>query len=424
MLAEAAASRFSTDRSSAASSATTRPRSKTSARWQTLATSSKSVDTMTIAAPCLERDVEQPIDFRLGADVDAGGRILEDVDLRVEVQPAPDHHLLLVAARQELDRQRRDRSAASRAARRAPSRRWLSRPGEISENALKPAATGLRNRFSRTDRFGMIDSPTRSAQTRLTPCAIASRGEATAIVAPSSRTCPPVIGQTPNSARPTLSWPAPRSPTRPTISPEWIVAVDGADRLDHDRSQGEPRRAVAIGRAAEDLRRLAPDDQQDRLVRRGLRHLPLPRDAPVAQHDHAIGDLEHFVETVRDVDHRDAARAQPAQRREQPRHLIGGQACGRLVEDKDFGLGRERAGDRHQRLFGAAQILDARVGIDVGAERLQRDRGAAARRGPIDHAEAARKAERHADVLGHRHPVDQAEVLMDEGDRQAAQARE
>ena len=146
--------------------------------------------------------------------------------------------------------------------------------------------------------------------------------------------------------------------------------------------KSEPRRALTIGRAAEDLRRFAPDDKQDRLVRRGLRHLPLPRDAPVAQHDHAIGNFEHFVETVRDVDHRDAAGAQAAQRREQPRHLIGGQACGRLVEDKDFGLGGERARDRHQRFFGAAQILDACVGIDVGAERLERGRGAAARRGP------------------------------------------
>ena len=41
----------STDRSSAASSARRGPRSKTSARWQTLATSSKSVETMRIAAP-------------------------------------------------------------------------------------------------------------------------------------------------------------------------------------------------------------------------------------------------------------------------------------------------------------------------------------------------------------------------------------
>ena len=57
--------------------------------------------------PGLERDVEQTVDFGLGPDVDARGRVLEHVDLRVKVQPAPDHDLLLIAARQELDRQRR-----------------------------------------------------------------------------------------------------------------------------------------------------------------------------------------------------------------------------------------------------------------------------------------------------------------------------
>src|SRR5574340_799660 len=49
-LAEAAASRLATDSASAPSSAATRPWLKTSARWQTLAISSKSVDTMMIAA--------------------------------------------------------------------------------------------------------------------------------------------------------------------------------------------------------------------------------------------------------------------------------------------------------------------------------------------------------------------------------------
>ena len=60
--------------------------------------------------------------------------------------------------------------------------------------------------------------------------------------------------------------------------------------------------------------------------------------------------------------------------------LVGRQARGRFVEHQDLRLGRERAGDRDQRLLGAAQILDAHVGIDVGAERVKRGRRAAARR--------------------------------------------
>ena len=291
----------------------------------------------------------------------------------------------------------------------------------MNENRLKPAATGLRNRFSRTDKFGIIDSPTRSAQTRLIPRAIASRGDETAHMASVEQDASPCHRRDPEQRPPDALLPRAPQPDQADDLARVDLAFDGSDLLHHDRLQGEPRRTMAVGRTAEDLRWLAPHDQKDRFVRRRLRNLSFPRDAPVAQHDHAIGDLEHLVETVRDVDHRDAASAQPTQRREQPRHLVGRQARGRLVKDKNLGLGRERAGDRHQRLFGAAQILDARVGIDVGAERVQRNRRAAARRVLIDHAEAARKAERHADVFGHRHPVDQAEVLMDEGDRQAAQ---
>ena len=87
------------------SSATIWPREKTSARWQMCATSSKSVETTTTASPVFERLVEQPVDFRLGADVDAGRRILGDQHLAADRQPAADDDLLLVAAGQRLDGQ-------------------------------------------------------------------------------------------------------------------------------------------------------------------------------------------------------------------------------------------------------------------------------------------------------------------------------
>ena len=81
----------------------------------------------------------------------------------------------------------------------------------------------------------------------------------------------------------------------------------------------------------------------------------------------------------------------------------------------------QRAGDGDQRLLGPAEALDADVRIDVGAEDVQRPRRAPARRRPVHHPEAPRIAEGQADVLGDGHPVDQAEVLMDERDRQAPQ---
>ena len=66
---------------------------------------------------------------------------------------------------------------------------------------------------------GITDSATRSAPTRFTPARIASSGERAASGAPSSSTRPAASNRSPKRARPTCSWPAPRRPTSPTISP-------------------------------------------------------------------------------------------------------------------------------------------------------------------------------------------------------------
>ena len=81
-----------------------------------------------------------------------------------------------------------------------------------------------------------------------------------------------------------------------------------------DAIEDEPRRSFVPRRPPEHLRRLAADDEQDAFLGRGLAHAALADDAAVAQDHHAVGDLEHLVEPVRDVDHPDAAGAQPPQR--------------------------------------------------------------------------------------------------------------
>ena len=49
-------------------------------------------------APGAQQLSEQPVDLRLGADVDPDRRFVEDEELGAVVQPLADHHLLLVAA--------------------------------------------------------------------------------------------------------------------------------------------------------------------------------------------------------------------------------------------------------------------------------------------------------------------------------------
>ena len=146
-----------------------------------------------------------------------------------------------------------------------------------------------------------------------------------------------------------------------------------------------------------------------------------PDQASVAKYDDAVRHAEHFVETVRNVDHADAARLHRAHGCEEPFDFVGRQARGRLVEHEKVTVDGERTGDRDERLFRAAQRLDARVGIDVAADQAE---GVPRRPGasrPVDGAGppkegGAREATRKRDVLGHRHPFDEAEILMDESD--------
>ena len=98
------------------------------------------------------------------------------------------------------------------------------------------------------------------------------------------------------------------------------LAIDRPDLRHHDRL----RARAAASRGARAGRRKTCDGSRPTISRIASSGVvfgtsALPRDAAVAQHDHAVGDLEHFVESMRHVDHRDAARAQSAQRGEQPR---------------------------------------------------------------------------------------------------------
>ena len=103
---------------------------------------------MMIPAPFLSRLAEQPIDLRLGADVDADRRLVEDEELGAVIEPFADHDLLLVAAGKARDqggaRGRLDLHVADLPVRRPgfPSRLLISGPRlrrlKIGRLMLKP----------------------------------------------------------------------------------------------------------------------------------------------------------------------------------------------------------------------------------------------------------------------------------------------
>ena len=167
----------------------------------------------------------------------------------------------------------------------------------------------------------------------------------------------------------------------------------------------------ALGRAADDR----PDQALGRRVggAAGVDH------PPVAEDDEAVGDREDLVEAVRDVDHADALRLELAQHAEEDRDLALRQARRRLVEDEDAGVDPEGAGDGDERLLGAGQVADPEARVDVVGDQRQRAPRHRLDGLPVDEAAAAGIALGDGDVLADGHPLDETEVLVDEGDAAA-----
>jgi hypothetical protein len=198
------------------------------------------------------------------------------------------------------------------------------------------------------------------------------------------------------------------------------AAVERSRTIGSHSLEQEARLPGVLRGPSEHLRRLPADDAKDAFLGRHRLHRPLAHDAPVAEDHHAVGNLEHLVEAVRDVNHADAACSQPAQCGEELRHFIGRKARRWLVEHENLGVGRERACDRDERFLGAGKVMDAEVRIDIDAQHAERAHGARPRGLPVNDAKAARVAEHYRNVLGDGHPVDQAEVLVDECDWQSS----
>ena len=191
------------------------------------------------------------------------------------------------------------------------------------------------------------------------------------------------------------------------------VAAGRTSELQHrQRARGSARRGLRCGRTE----RLA-DDQLHQFVFVRLGGRPHRDELAVAHHRGAVADLEHLVEPVRHVDHRHALRTQPAQHAEQALHIGHRQAGRRFVEHQQLGLHFEGAADREQRFLGAGEREDAALRVDGATHTRHHPRRRITRRTPVDQPEAAREPHAQRHVLGHRHPLHEAEVLVDEGHR-------
>ena len=267
--ADGVGQRLDADRSPRVSSATMRPRLKASTRSQICTSSSMSEETTMYGGAGGGVSGHHPVDLGLGADVDADRRVLQDEQAVVLPGPAGQHDLLLVAAGQRGDVALGIAAAGRRIGAGSRRRRCVSVARLRSRKRVAPKLSGLRNRFSLTDMVRRERLLGALAGGKADAGAMASPARPERIARPSSDIDAARRGDaTPAIVRPTASWPWPRRPARPTISPLPTMNATGPTaptRRPFDR-QGQARRVGA--RALSGATRQTADDVGDQLLGR------------------------------------------------------------------------------------------------------------------------------------------------------------
>src|SRR5690606_22210672 len=115
----------------------------------------------------------------------------------------------------------------------------------------------------------------------------------------------------------------------------------------------------------------AANHHADQTVTVDIGHPDAADQLAVFQNGRLVGQLEHFLEAVRDIDDGDALRLQLAQTVKQKRRLASGDDGGGFVEDQKLDRPDEGLGDLDHLLVGDRQGSDLAVDVDLGTEIAQ-----------------------------------------------------
>ena len=193
------------------------------------------------------------VDLAARADVDALRRLVEQQQPGGARQPAGEHDLLLVAAREQ-----RHLPAGPRAAHGEAVDGVLARPALLAEPqpARQPEDAAARffdselaEKFSRTSSRRNAPSCARSSGTYPTPAPTAAAVSPGGSRRPATSTSPCGRGSAPKSALSRLDRPEPTRPARPTTSPGRDRQVDARERAgvevaDHQHGTAAPAGAA------------------------------------------------------------------------------------------------------------------------------------------------------------------------------------
>ena len=138
--------------------------------------------------------------------------------------------------------------------------------------------------------------------------------------------------------------------------------------------------------------------------------------AAVAEHRAGIGDRLDLRHAVRDVEDREPLVAQLAQDAEHGVHVARGQRGGRLVQDQDLGVPRQRGRELDQLAARERQVARVFLRIDVlAADTGKQGLGAPALAAPVDEAPLSGGL-RDEDVVRDREVGNERELLKDADD--------
>ena len=182
--------------------------------------------------------------------------------------------------------------------------------------------------------------------------------------------CPDTTLRIPARASTSSRCPLPSTPATPTISPARTESVKPLT-APRSRSSLTCRSVIVSTVSAGVASALSIDSTTSRptIIVASLRAsvvggLDLADDGALAQHVDPVGHREHLAQLVRDEDDRRAGGRELLHDAEQLVGLLRRQHRGRLVEDEQVDLARERLEDLDALLGADRQVLDLGVGVD------------------------------------------------------------
>ncbi len=369
--------------------------------------------------------VDQPVDLGLRADVDAARRLVEEQDVAIAQQPLRDHDLLLVAARQQLDRLRDRGRADTQLAHVA-----LGRPGDrrrVHEHAQAQQPrqrghgdVGLHVHRRREPELLAVFRQVADAQRH----GVARRADARGTAVDQDLAAVDRVGAE-HGAR-DLRAPGAHQPGEAEDLALAHAEADVADRraapqVAHVQRDVAGRRVRR--RAAQVLFQRAAHHHVDDRGHARVPHRHGGYRAAVAHHGDAVGDLLQLVHPVRDVDDAHAVAAQLADDAEQVGDFLRVQGGRRLVHDQHPGVERQRLRDLHHLLARHRQVGHRRARVEIEVQALEQPARVGVQALLVqEQAQAAPRLAADVDVLRGAQVPHQVELLVDDADAQRLRA--